>query len=81
MKFTTTLAALLFASTTVLAAPVGFNTRDVWAPRILYPTEGTQWNVGGTYTVTWVTDQKPAQVTNPIGTLYLSTDGILDIGA
>ena len=81
MKFTTTLAALLSASTIILAAPVGLVARDVWVPKILYPTEGTVWHVGETYSVTWALDQKPESVTNSIGTVYLSTNGLLDISA
>ena len=80
MKFTITLAALLFASTTVLAVPVWFNTRDVWVPQIAYPIPGAVWTVGETYAVVWDTNQKPAQVDNPIGTIYLSANGILDLG-
>jgi len=83
MKFTTTaLAALLLsASTTILAAPVKLTTRDVWVPQILYPTAGTVWNVGETYDVKWALDSKPASVTNPIGKVYLSNNGLLNIGA
>jgi len=81
MKFTTTLAILLSASTTLLAAPVGFAARDVWVPKILYPTAGTTWTAGETYPVKWALDQEPASVTNPIGTVFLSKDGRLDIGA
>jgi hypothetical protein len=79
MKFTTTLAALLSASTIILAAPVEFATRDVWVPKILYPTDETVWHVGETYDLTWALDQKPESVTNPIGTVYLSKNGRLDI--
>jgi hypothetical protein len=81
MKFTTTLAVLLSASTTILAAPVGFAARDVWVPKIQYPTEGTVWRVGETHNVKWALDQKPASVTNPIGTVFLSKNGRLDIGS
>ena len=74
------LAALLFAVSTSLAVPVQPFTRDVWVPKILDPTAATIWNVGGTYFVKWALDQKPESVTNPIGTVYLSKDGFLDIG-
>lgn len=82
MKFMTSVAALLLsASTTILAAPVDFATRDVWVPKILSPTAATIWHVGETYDVTWALDQKPASVTNPVGTVYLAKAGRLDIGA
>ncbi|KAF9646286.1 hypothetical protein BDM02DRAFT_255343 [Thelephora ganbajun] len=79
MKFTTTLAALLSASTIILAAPVNLAARDVWAPKILYPTTNTVWHVGETHHVKWALDQKPVNVTNPIGTVFLSKNGRLDI--
>ena len=81
MKFTTAFAALLSASTAVFAAPVGFVARDVWVPQILDPTEQSVWQAGGTFDVTWDLSQQPQSVTNPVGTVYLSADGILDIGA
>lgn len=81
MKFTTTLAALLFSATTIFAAPVQLTARDVWVPKITSPTAGDEWYVGQTYDVEWALDQEPAEVTNPVGTVYLAKDGILDIGA
>ena len=81
MKFMTTFAALLSASMTVLAAPVDVSIRDVWVPKILYPTEGTEWSVGKPYYVEWALDQKPESVTNPNGTIFLSKNGRLDVGA
>ena len=81
MKFTTALAAVLLSVSTILAAPVDATARDVWVPKILYPTEGTEWHVGETYDVTWSLDQKPASVTNPNGIVYLSKNGRLDIRA
>ncbi|KAF9783353.1 hypothetical protein BJ322DRAFT_982791, partial [Thelephora terrestris] len=61
------------------AAPVQLDTRDVWVPKILDPTATTVWQVGGTFIVEWALDQEPASVTNPVGTVYLSKAGILDI--
>lgn len=81
MKFMTAFAALLSASTTILAAPVDLTMRDVWVPKILYPTEGTVWHVGETQYVKWALDQKPESVTNPNGKIFLSKNGRLDIGA
>ena len=81
MKFTTTLAILFSASTTILAAPVRFAARDVWVPKILEPTAETTWEVGKTYSVEWALDQEPASVTNPNGTIFLSKNGRLNISA
>lgn len=81
MKFMTTLTALVLSASAVLAAPIQLAARDVWAPKILDPTDTTVWSVGQTYNVTWALDQKPEQVTNPVGTLYLSKAGRLDISA
>ena len=81
MMFTTTLAALLLsASSTIFAAPTQITARDVWVPKILDPTAATVWHVGGTFNVTWALDEKPVNVSNPIGTVYLSKAGRLDIG-
>lgn len=81
MKFTTTLAILFSASTTILAAPVRFAARDVWVPKILEPTAETTWEVGKTYSVKWALDQEPASVTNLNGTIFLSKNGRLNISA
>jgi len=81
MKFTTTLATLLFSAVSILAAPVQLDARDVWVPKILSPDENSVWQVGETYTVEWALDRKPQSVTNPIGTIYLSKSGRLDIRA
>jgi len=82
MKFMTTLAALLLsASTITLAAPVDLAARDVWVPKILYPTNEVVWHVGESHNVEWALDDEPASVTNPTGTVFLSKDGLLDIGA
>ncbi|KAG2151194.1 uncharacterized protein EDB93DRAFT_1224928 [Suillus bovinus] len=48
---------------------------DVWTPRITSPTSHTKWTVGGTFLVTWDTSSKPAQVTNPIGEVFLHHNG------
>ncbi|KIY45186.1 hypothetical protein FISHEDRAFT_5943, partial [Fistulina hepatica ATCC 64428] len=52
--------------------------RDVWDPPITYPTTGTIWDVGSTYTVTWDTSDPPSQVTNYNGELLL---GYLEDGS
>ena len=81
MKFMTALTALLLsASSTILAAPVELAARDVWAPKILEPTETTEWQAGETYNVTWALDNKPVSVTNYSGTVYLANFARLDHG-
>jgi hypothetical protein len=79
MKFTSAFATLLLSASTILAAPVEFTPRDVWVPKILSPGATTVWQVGKTYNVTWSLDQKPENVTNPNGTVYLSKNGRLNI--
>ncbi|KAI0250937.1 hypothetical protein BJV78DRAFT_1127119 [Lactifluus subvellereus] len=49
--------------------------KDVWVPPITAPQAGTTWTVGHKVTVSWDTSTRPAQVTNPTGTLLL---GFLD---
>ena len=65
--FFTVLALFSLAS----AVPLSLNRRDVWDPPVTYPTNGTIWTAGQTYTVTWDTSTKPAQVTNYEGIIYL----------
>ena len=80
MMFTTTFATLLLsASSIILASPVQLGARDVWVPKILDPNATTVWHIGGTYNITWALDEKPANVTNSNGTIYLSKAGRLDI--
>lgn len=81
MKFTTTLATLLLSASVILSAPVELITRDVWVPKILYPNAQAVWHVGETHHVKWALDQKPVNVTNPIGTIFLSKNGRLNISA
>ncbi|KAI0756783.1 hypothetical protein C8Q80DRAFT_1130466 [Daedaleopsis nitida] len=45
--------------------------RDVWAPHITAPEDGTVWKVGETVQVTWDTSDRPEQVTNPQGKVVL----------
>ena len=78
MKFTTALAALLSASTAVFAAPASFTARDIWVPKITYPTAGVVWTVGQTYKVEWSLDQVPSNISNPLGCVYLSKGGLMD---
>ena len=44
----------------------------VWVPKILDLTAATVWQVGGRYYVKWALNGKPVNVTNPVGTVYLS---------
>ena len=59
MKFTTLLSALALGAFSQLAtaapapAPVAVEARDVWDPTMTYPTAGTVWESGKTYTVRW----------------------------
>ncbi|KAH9977576.1 hypothetical protein BJV74DRAFT_860283 [Russula compacta] len=78
MMFFKPLAALfVFALSGVSAAPVQqspvqfLSKRDVWAPRVITPNDDTVWKVGSTVTATWDISSRPAEVTNPIGTLLL----------
>ena len=72
MKFTlsTTLFALSALSSFVASAPI--EARDVYVPRILYPTAGVVWKAGSTQTVTWDTSNPPAQITNRRGKIVLA---------
>ena len=80
MMFTTTFATLLLSASIILASPVQLiGARNVWVPKILDPNATTVWHIGGTYNVTWALDEKPANITNPNGTIYLSKAGRLDI--
>jgi len=81
MKFTITLATLLFSASTVLAGPVDVATRDVWVPKILEPTQKSVWHRGKTYHVKWDLNRKPKSVTNPIGMVLLAKHGRLNISA
>ena len=81
MKFMTAFAALLSVSTSILAAPVDLTARDVWVPQIISPDAMAEWHIGETYQVTWSLEQKPVNVTNPVGTVYLAKDGRLNISA
>ncbi|KZP20286.1 hypothetical protein FIBSPDRAFT_789637 [Athelia psychrophila] len=76
MQFSTSsLFALFFALFSAFsltsAAPLTLEKRDVWDPKVTYPTKGTVWKSGSKYTVTWETSDEPAQVTNPNGQIYL----------
>lgn len=65
MKFSAILAtvALGAVSQVVYAAPAELETRDVWDPRMTYPTKGTVWESGKTYTVKWETKDAPVNIT------------------
>lgn len=80
MKISNTLVVLLSSVSIVLAAPGDLTAMDVWAPKILDPTAATMWQVGGRYYVKWALDKKPVNVTNPVGTVYLSRNGTLYMG-
>ncbi|KZV84423.1 hypothetical protein EXIGLDRAFT_753845 [Exidia glandulosa HHB12029] len=66
MKFTTSFTTLLsvLTASTVLAAPVQESRRDIWSPHIIYPHEGTVWQLGARHNVTWDTSDAPANISN-----------------
>ncbi|KAF5330273.1 hypothetical protein D9758_014455 [Tetrapyrgos nigripes] len=68
------LAALL---NLVLSAPLA--VRDVYAPPVLCPHNGTVWKVGHKHNVTWDISNPPAQITNRLGMIVLVKNGRLDI--
>jgi len=47
--------------------------RDVWAPRITDPKEGSVWRAGEVVKVTWDTKNPPKHITNSNGVLSLRT--------
>lgn len=55
MKFTTIVSAFVLGALSELAAaaPMAKVARDVWDPKMLYPTADTVWQSGQTYTVLW----------------------------
>ncbi|KAF6761500.1 hypothetical protein DFP72DRAFT_1061728 [Ephemerocybe angulata] len=59
-----------------LGQTLGFQRRDVIAPKITSPTASSVWPVGSTQTVTWDTSDFPPdnQITNPIGKVILGHD-------
>lgn len=76
-----TKSAFLFSislATLNSAFPVG--TRDVYAPPITYPHQGTVWYTGQFHNVTWNTSDPPSQITNPYGRIVLAKNGIEDGG-
>ncbi|KAI5118694.1 hypothetical protein M0805_003350 [Coniferiporia weirii] len=68
ITFFAVLASLFFLAS---ALPVNLQRRDIWDPKVLYPHELTIWKVGNKYDVVWDLSQKPAEVTNFIGEIYL----------
>lgn len=71
------LIAFFFALilTLVQAKPIDVAKRDVWSPHILYPHQGTVWQVGNRHNVTWDTSNHPVNITNKIGLILLRFDG------
>jgi len=78
MKFTTittfVYSLLSFLFLAVFAAPL--ESRDVYVPPILYPTQGTVWIVGQQQYVTWNTSNPPADITNKVGEIHLRKGGL-----
>ncbi|KAA1469220.1 hypothetical protein DENSPDRAFT_592817 [Dentipellis sp. KUC8613] len=80
MKFTnavTSTLVLASAALSSLAAAVPLSRRDVYAPRVTYPHNGTVWTVGERHNVTWDTSDAPQNITNPIGKIKLGRDNII----
>ncbi|KAI0034021.1 hypothetical protein K488DRAFT_69425 [Vararia minispora EC-137] len=76
MKFTTTITSLivvLVASMLSVAAPIDHTKRDVWDPTIISPNASTVWTIGGTFNVTWQTDDAPVNISNGAA-IFLRTD-------
>ncbi|KAF7798830.1 hypothetical protein EIP86_010056 [Pleurotus ostreatoroseus] len=71
----------MFSKVALISAFVGLvagRALDVWSPPITSPTAQSVWPVGSTQNVTWDISGKPAQVTNPNGTIYLAKNGVVD---
>ncbi|TFK75404.1 hypothetical protein BDN72DRAFT_733258, partial [Pluteus cervinus] len=51
--------------------PASSKPLDVYSPSILTPQENDTWVPGQIYTVTWDISDPPAQITNPIGQIWL----------
>ncbi|KAF8275168.1 hypothetical protein EI94DRAFT_1560584, partial [Lactarius quietus] len=45
--------------------------RDVYVPRVTYPSTGCIWKIGTSYNVTWDNSNPPQEITNPDGVIYL----------
>lgn len=81
MKFMATFAALLFSASTVLAASMDITVRTVWNPEFIEPKATSVWQVGKPNYVVWSLDQKPKDVTDSFGMVYLVKNGMLGLGA
>ncbi|KAF7973701.1 hypothetical protein HWV62_14376 [Athelia sp. TMB] len=57
-----------------LVAALPLDRRDVYAPHVLYPHNGTVWQMGSRHNVTWDTTSPPSEITNPNGQIYLRRD-------
>ncbi|KAG6334258.1 hypothetical protein ID866_4833 [Astraeus odoratus] len=62
----------------VMPMPLYRQKRDVFVPPVLYPHEGTVWIVGQYHNVTWDTSNAPANITNPLGKIYLVVNNLID---
>ncbi|KAJ2912624.1 hypothetical protein MD484_g7792, partial [Candolleomyces efflorescens] len=76
MRFSISILAI--CSTLSLASPLP-EKRGIFAPTILEPSAGTTWQKGSTETVVWDVSSPPAQISNPLGEIYLRSveQGIL----
>ncbi|KAK7469368.1 hypothetical protein VKT23_003843 [Stygiomarasmius scandens] len=72
------IAFLVALFSLALSAPLA--VRDVYAPPVLYPHNGTVWKVGQRHNVTWDISSPPSQITNPHGMIVLVKNNYLDLG-
>lgn len=72
MKFST-ITTLLVAPLLALAVPI-LEQRDVYAPPVTFPSNGTVWKPFEVHNVTWDVSDPPEQITNRIGTIRLVKD-------
>lgn len=81
MMFFKFFMALFFALASFLvvgALPIYLVAKDVWAPAILSPNKTSEWTVGSSQEVIWDLSDRPAQITNPNGTIYLIVNNLID---
>lgn len=93
-KFFMALFFALASFLVVGALPIYLVAKDVWAPAILSPNKTSEWTVGSSQEVIWCVfvypspqithpslrdlSDRPAQITNPNGTIYLIVNNLID---
>ncbi|KAL0960097.1 hypothetical protein HGRIS_011741 [Hohenbuehelia grisea] len=72
MKFSLSIIAALFATTTVYASPIDARAAlDVFVPPVTAPVAGAVWPIGSQQNVTWDISNAPTQITNRFGRIVL----------